>query len=248
MNLNLYLKRFLRKSNNSNYLRIETVISTTKSVINIRGDNDKMTIGRLYSFEGPECAGKSTAIQMVKDILEKQGYDVVVTREPGGTPLAEKMREIAFDKVPDRTELLLMCAARDEHYQMLIKPHLDEGYIVLCDRHMDSTTVYQFMSKGKSYDEAVKFHNFIFGKGLEPNRTFLLDIPTKEIMKRMGSRGVENKFDAKDSVYHSMIRTFYLELALKESDRFVVINGLYDKEWIAEYISRKIISELSEVK
>ena len=173
--------------------------------------------GQFITFEGGEGVGKSTNIRFCAEWLEPQGISVLVTREPGGTEIAEIIREALLKKVheetmDDMTELLLVFAARAQHIASVIKPALAEGKWVLCDRFTDSTIAYQGYGRGLPL-ESIHQLKTLAQKGLEPDTTFLLDAPTETGMSRARARGPADRFEVEKSAFFERVRTGFLQLA-----------------------------------
>lgn len=181
----------------------------------------------FYSIEGPEGSGKTTLLDNIKQELIKQDVQFMITREPGGTDVAEELRNIALSgRVDARVEAMLMYAARHEHYTKKIAPSLEKGITVLTDRYMDSTAVYNFLLQGKTYSEFLLWQNFFQDPNGIPRRTFLLDIPVEETLKRLSNRGKENKYDYLSEEGHRKIRDAYLQVALVNDERIIVLDGM----------------------
>jgi len=184
--------------------------------------------GLFITFEGGDGSGKSTLIVALFHELQRQGFDALVTREPGGTPFAEKVRHLVLvegKEVSSKTELLLVLAGRNDHVEKVIMPALERGAIVLCDRFLDSTIVYQGYAVGHDMDEVEKLARQVVP--LIPDCTFLLDISTDESMKRRSGRKEENpdKMERKDRVFHDQVRLGFLSLAERYPKRIVVLDA-----------------------
>ncbi len=178
--------------------------------------------GLLVSFEGTEGSGKSTLIQEVFLMLKKKGYQVIQTREPGGSPLAEKIRKILLHSSMDpKTELFLYEAARTEHLATSIRPALLEGAIVLCDRFTDSTLAYQAHARGLPWKE-VKALNQIATSGLDPDLTFFLDIPPEIGLKRAQN---PNRFEAEGLRFQKKVRLGYLKARAEHPKRWITLKA-----------------------
>jgi dTMP kinase len=185
-------------------------------------------MGYFITFEGSEAVGKSTLIQKTADFLKDNHIDYIQTREPGGTPLAETIRSLIFsntDKPSTMTELLLLFAARRDHIEQVIKPALAENKIVLCDRYIDSSYVYQSMVNHipeQILDNLV--NNFI--KPIIPNLCFIIDCDGETSYKRIQKRGIENRNDAQSVDYFNTLREGFLKRANTNKDYpYVVINN-----------------------
>lgn len=182
--------------------------------------------GRLITFEGGEGAGKTTNIDFVASWLRARGADVLVTREPGGTPLGERIRELLLD--PDtrpagKTELLMMFAARAQHLDEKILPALDRGGWVLSDRFTDATWAYQGGGRGVDPEHIRMLETLVQGS-LRPDLTFLLDLPVEQGMARARQRGALDRFEQEDLAFFERIRRSYLARAAAEPDRIRVID------------------------
>ena len=202
--------------------------------------------GVFITFEGGEGSGKSTQIERLKYNLLVQFPDleIVISREPGGTEVAEQIREIlvngAADKLSVKTEALLMIAARVEHIDRVILPALHRGAIVLCDRYKDSSIVYQGLANNISKEKIDKIHEFAL-KPCEPDLTILLDIPIELGIKRALERNEsDQRFEKKGKQFHKKIRDGYLELASLYPKRIKKIDASYSIENISEKIYQLI--------
>jgi len=186
-------------------------------------------MGFFITFEGIEASGKTTQINLLYDYLKIIGKNVIKTREPGGTKIGQKIREILLskwdEKFPYIAELLLYEADRNIHIHNVIKPSLDAGYIVLSDRYIDSTTAYQHYARGIDY-EIVSYLNTLATDGLKPNLTFLIDIPVEISLKRLSES--KDRIESEDIEFHKKLREGFLKIAENEKDRFVVIDGTMD--------------------
>ena len=189
--------------------------------------------GRFITMEGGEGAGKSTMMGRVADWLENAGHRVVRTREPGGTDLAEKLREILLDRnnisLSGRAELLLLFAARAQHLEELIRPALVRGDWVLCDRFTDATWAYQGGGRGLPRDEIGSLETLVHGD-LQPDLTLLLDLPVELGMKRAARRSQADRFEQESTLFFERVRNAYLERAEAAPERFAVINAASNME------------------
>jgi len=192
--------------------------------------------GFFISFEGIDGSGKSTQTKIMKDALEAQGYDVILTREPGGSPGAEEIRALVLQGDPDRwsaqTEILLFTAARRDHLERTIQPALDAGKVVICDRFADSTRMYQGLSRGDLRDAVDQLHSLMIG--IEPDLTVLIDMDPSEGLSRALSRNtVEERFEDFGESLQVAMRKGFLALADEFAERFVVINGAQQIDQVA---------------
>jgi dTMP kinase len=187
-----------------------------------------MSAGKFITLEGSEGAGKSTAMQVLQEWAMQSGIDFVITREPGGTPLAEKIRGLLLDKnhasMADDTELLLMFAARAQHINELIKPSLAAGKWVLCDRFTDATYAYQGGGRGIAKERIAQLEQWVQG-GLRPDLTLLLDLPVKQGLARAGQRGNLDRFEQEKTGFFERVRTAYLDRAKLFPDRYRIIDA-----------------------
>lgn len=184
---------------------------------------------QFITFEGGEGVGKSTNIEYCRQLLEQQGIDVVVTREPGGTEIAEIIREALLKKthnerMSDITELLLVFAARAQHIEAFVKPALERGCWVLCDRFTDSTIAYQGYGRGLELD-TIKQLKVIAQMGIEPDKTFLLDAPIDIGMGRAKARGPADRFEVEQLDFFTRVREGFLTIAQESPNRVHIINA-----------------------
>ena len=185
--------------------------------------------GKFITFEGGEGVGKSTNIEFCCNLLQQQGIDVIVTREPGGTEIAEIIREELLKKphqerMSDITELLLVFAARAQHIEELIKPALARGSWVLCDRFTDSTIAYQGFGRGLEISLIGQL-KLIAQQGIEPDKTFLLDAPVDIGMGRARSRGPADRFEVEQLDFFNRVREGFLSIASSSPERVEIINA-----------------------
>ena len=207
-----------------------------------------MAAGRFITFEGGEGCGKSTQIRLLAERLRAAGKEVLLTREPGGTALAEKIRSLVREESDDppnsRAETLLFIASRAQVVENVIRPTLASGTWVLCDRFADSTFAYQGYGRGLDLEELKRINSFATG-GLEPDRTILLNVSPEVSAKRMRAREAATNTDADrmekagDS-FHSRLRQGFLELAAAEPKRFAVIQADGGIEEVAEAVWNSI--------
>ena len=183
--------------------------------------------GKFITIEGTEGAGKSTSLYYIKDVLQQKGIDFITTREPGGTPIAEKIRELLLDKANtalcDDAELLLMFAARAQHLNELIIPALQSGQWVISDRFTDATYAYQGGGRGLPWKKIAQLEQWVQGD-LHPDATILLDIPVEQGMERVRSRGETDRFEEEQMSFFSRIREAYLRLARENPQRYYIID------------------------
>ena len=209
--------------------------------------------GKFITFEGADGGGKSTQVQLAAEWLRKQGYDVITTREPGGTVLAEKVRELVLDpKLPlnSTSQSLLYLAARSEHVEKVIRPALDAGKVVLCDRFSDSTLVYQGLSLGKELAELTVLRQLcsFATAGLEPDLTLVLDGRPEELAKRRELRGVTDRYEQQGLDFQHKLRDGFLTLAKAEPERIKVLNAEGSMEEVAAAVQKAIANLLQEAE
>ena len=187
--------------------------------------------GRFITIEGGEGAGKSTMIDRAANWLEEAGYRVVRTREPGGTELAEKLRSILLDRdnvaLSGKAELLLMFAARAQHLAELIRPALQSGETVLCDRFTDATWAYQGGGRQLPLEDIEALEHLVHGD-LQPDLTLLLDLPVEQGLKRASDRSEADRFECESRSFFERVRAAYLERAAAAAERFAVIDASRD--------------------
>ncbi len=182
--------------------------------------------GLFLTFEGPEASGKSTQIKLLKNYFLKNKIKLLVTREPGGTLISEKIRKILLSKkskINETEEILLLMASRLNHINTIIKPALEKGIIVISDRFADSTFVYQGYVNKFGLQKSINLHKKILNNFL-PKKTFLFILPPKEIIKRLKKRKKFNKYDKIDLNFHQKIILGYKKIS-KSNNRFININA-----------------------
>lgn len=206
-----------------------------------------MTHGHFISFEGGEGAGKSTQIRRLAERLRAAGHDVIVTREPGGSPGAEAIRELLVNGAADRwspvTETLLMYAARRDHVERVIRPALARGAVVLCDRFADSTRAYQGAGGDAPATLIASLEDHVLG-GTVPHLTLILDLPAEVGLTRAEARGGAARFESKGLEFHQRLRAGYLEIARVEPDRCVVIDADADLDAVTAAIADAVSQRL----
>jgi dTMP kinase len=198
-----------------------------------------MTRGLFITFEGIEGCGKTTQIGLLADHLRDAGRSVVLTREPGGTPIAEAIRAILLDPAHDAlsptTELLLYAAARAQHVHQVIEPAVAAGSVVLCDRFADSTEAYQGGGRALSH-KAIDILRDIATGGTVPDCTILLDLPAAEGLARTRNRGTLDRIEGEPIAFHERVRDSFLAIAAREPERVIVIDAAAPVETITEEV------------
>lgn len=188
-----------------------------------------MSTGLFITFEGGEGSGKSTQIKRLEAALKAQNHDVIVTREPGGSPGAEAIRALLVTGDPDRwdgeTEALLHYAARRDHVERVVKPALAEGKVVLCDRFADSTMAYQGYGHDLGPEYIERLHTLTLGS-FAPDLTLILDLDLQQGLQRAGSRGdTEQRYESMDLSFHRRLRDGFLKIAEANPGRCKVIDA-----------------------
>ncbi|MBF7731357.1 dTMP kinase [Pseudomonas sp. N040] len=184
--------------------------------------------GLFITLEGPEGAGKSTNRDYLANCLQARGINVLLTREPGGTPLAERIRELLLaptdEPMAADTELLLMFAARAQHLETVIRPALQRGEVVLCDRFTDATYAYQGGGRGLSFARIAILEEFVQG-ALRPDLTLVFDLPVEVGLSRAAARGRLDRFEQEGRGFFEAVRKTYLQRAAVAPSRYRVIDA-----------------------
>ncbi len=194
--------------------------------------------GKFITFEGPEGSGKSTVIVAVKDFLEKEGYSILTTREPGGIKIAEDIRSIILDKenteMDAHAEALLFAASRSQHYNEKIKPALEANKIIICDRFIDSSLAYQGHARGLGIDNVYDINKFAIGNNL-PELTIFIDVPPELGLKRVFSNTRKvDRLDLETLEFHELVYEGYMLIAKKYKNRFKIVDGTNPVEQVVK--------------
>ena len=203
--------------------------------------------GLFITFEGPEGSGKSTQVELLAKALADKGLSCETSREPGGTTFADSLRAILLDKstgeISPRAELLLLQTARADHVEKIIKPAIDAGKVVICDRFTDSSLAYQGGGRGLEARTIHKLNDFATG-GISPDITFILDVPPEVGLERARGYGLKehDRLESEDLSFHKRVRNTFLELAKNDPERYLLLCGTDDVHEIA----RKIISKVED--
>ena len=203
----------------------------------------------FITIEGPEGSGKTTAVDTAVKELEKMGYQIVRTREPGGTPIAEQIRNVILDKantaMDKRTEALLYAASRRQHLVEKVWPALKEGKIVICDRYLDSSLAYQGAARGLGVENVLNV-NLFATENTWPDLTLLFDIKPEIGLARISANSNRevNRLDLEKLEFHNKVREGFLSLAKRYPDRFVVIDASLSREEVAKATMEAILSRL----
>ena len=205
--------------------------------------------GLFISFEGIDGSGKSTQCHRLAETLQAKGYEVVLTREPGGSQGAEEIRALVLQGDPDRwsaeTEILLFTAARRDHLERTILPALAAGKVVICDRFADSTRMYQGLSRGDLRETVDKLHSLMIGR--EPDLTVLIDMdPEVGLSRALSRQGVEERFESFGADLQKQMRAGFLSLAQEFGNRFRIIDGARDMDAVAADVLATAEAALTE--
>lgn len=205
----------------------------------------------FITFEGSDGTGKSSQIARLAEILQLAGYPVLLTCEPGGTPIGEQIRSVLSDlgntDMQKRTEILLFQASRSQLVEQVIRPHLDKGGIVLSDRYADSTLAYQGFGYQMDLAQIRSIVDFATG-GLKPDLTLLFDMDVEEGLRRRAKGGEWNRLDALEVAFYQRVRRGYLELAEAEPLRWIVINATPSFDEVADQVHQVVIHRLEALR
>ena len=203
----------------------------------------------FITLEGPEGSGKTTAVKEAVSKLQEMGYQIVQTREPGGTPISEQIRNVILDKantaMDPRTEALLYAASRRQHLVEKVWPAVKEGKIVICDRYLDSSLAYQGGARGLGVEEILNV-NLFATENTWPDLTLLFDIDPKVGLARIASNADRevNRLDLEKLDFHNTVRATFLQLAKRYPDRYVIIDASQSKEKVASDTLTAILARL----
>lgn len=204
----------------------------------------------FITFEGPEGSGKTTQLLRLEERLESMGHEVVATREPGGTSAGERIRSVLLDleggPLQPRTEALLFCAARSELVSSVIRPALEAGRVVLCDRYADATLAYQGYGRGMPMDR-LRSMNALATGGLQPDLTLLFDLPVEVGLGRRQRAGEGwNRFDAASIAFHERVRAGYRALAAEAPERWRILDADRDADAVQSSVAETVVAALRE--
>lgn len=203
----------------------------------------------FITLEGPEGSGKTTAVKTAVAKLEEMGYQIVQTREPGGTPIAEQIRNVILDKgntaMDSRTEALLYAASRRQHLTEKVWPAIKEGKIVICDRYLDSSLAYQGGARGLGVDNILNINMFAT-EGTFPDLTLLFDLDPQIGLERINKNANRevNRLDLEKLDFHNKVRQTFLDLAKRYPERYVIIDAAKSQEEVAKDTLNAILSRL----
>lgn len=198
-----------------------------------------MNEGLFIAFEGGDGAGKSTQVRRLAALFEQAGREVVLTRQPGGTPLGQSLRELVLhgDPMSARAEALIFAADKAQHVEAVIRPALQRGAVVITDRYVDSSIAYQGAGRDLGVDEVRDLQIWAVS-GLRPHLTVVIDISAAEGRRRRGS--VHDRLEAEGDGYHEAVRRNFIDLAAAEPDRYLVLDGAADPDLIHQQIRARL--------
>lgn len=213
-------------------------------------DTEEMFQGKFITFEGTEGVGKSTQIKLLENYLKTKNISCTVTREPGGTKLGERVRELLLDNndvgIDPMAELLLMFSARAQHLQEVIYPALKENIWVLCDRFTDASYAYQGGGRGLSFPVIKRIETSVQNQ-FTPDLTILLSGDTQEGMRRVSNRGEKDRFELEKIEFFERVRTSYLKLAQANTERFSIIDADQKIDKVALAIQAAVKNRFAEL-
>ena len=213
-------------------------------------NSNKTERGIFISIEGSEGSGKSTNIQYLAEQLKFRGIPLLLTREPGGTAMGEKLRQILLSPdeiICDKVELMLMFAARAQHVETVIKPALEKGLWVLCDRFTDATFAYQGGGRGIDVESIRELEKWTLDN-FQPDHTFLLDVPVETGMQRVRDRGELDRFEQEKIAFFERVRASYLLLAEQHASRISTINASLPLEQVQAQLVKTLTSIVDNTK
>lgn len=205
-----------------------------------------MKKGLFITFEGADGCGKTTQMKLLAEYLQKMGHDIVLTREPGAKGLGEKVRDILLNYdgvVSDRCESFMFLADRAQNIDIIVNPAVNDGKIVLCDRHIDSTVAYQGYGRGLNINR-INMLNEIATDKRKPDLTLVFDIDVETSMKRVGNE--KDRMESAGKDFHNRVRNGYLKLAKAEPDRIKVVNAVQSVEDVFEDVKKIITKYLAD--
>ncbi|MGX9806070.1 dTMP kinase [Exiguobacterium acetylicum] len=205
--------------------------------------------GTFITVEGPDGAGKTTQLQLLGEVLKEKGYNVMTTREPGGTRVGNEIRSLilnpVFEEMTEMTEILLYAASRAQHVEELIRPALEAGTIVLCDRFVDASLAYQGYGLGHPIDLVRQINASATG-GLAPDRTYLFDLTVSDSKKRMMDRGALDRIEQRDDAFRARVYEGFQQIAASDSERVQIVQANRSIETIHLELVEDVMTYLKE--
>lgn len=201
--------------------------------------------GLFLAFEGGDGAGKSTQVRLLVDALQERGHDVLVTRQPGGTPLGQALRDLVLhgDHVAPRAEALLYAADKAQHVEEVLRPALAAGRVVVTDRYVDSSVAYQGAGRDLGVDDVTRLQHWAVG-GLMPDLTVLLDVTAATGRERRGRRGAADRLEAEGDDFHDAVRRHFLLLAQAAPERYVVVDAARPPDEAHALVLERVLARL----
>ena len=229
----------------------ERIARTPRELMDILCPGEKPARGAFLSMEGLDGSGKGTQTERLAEALDRWGYEVVRTREPGGTPIGEKIREILLDRadagMADVTEALLFAAARAQHVREKIRPAVAEGKVVLCDRFLDSSAAYQGGGRQLGVEQVLGI-NAPAVDGTLPDLTVYLDIDHRKSLERRCAASEPDRLEMEAESFHARVEDGYHQLIARDPERFAVVNAEGGRDEIAAEVSEKVLAKLAEME
>lgn len=229
----------------------EKIAHTPTGILEILCPEAKRERGAFLTVEGLDGSGKGTQIERLTDALDRWGYEIVQTREPGGTPIGEKIREILLDRantaMTDETEALLYAASRAQHVREKILPAVADGKVVLCDRFLDSSVAYQGGGRKLGIDKVLQI-NAPAVEGAMPDLTVYLDLDHRESLKRRCAASEPDRMEMEADSFHARVEAGYHELIARDPGRFVVVDAGKSRDEIAAEIREKVLTRLMDAE
>lgn len=229
----------------------EKIAHTPREILDILCPGAEKAPGAFLSVEGLDGSGKGTQIERLADALDRWGFEVVRTREPGGTPIGEKIRGILLDRentaMEDETEALLYAAARAQLVRELIRPAVADGKVVLCDRFLDSSVAYQGGGREMGLDKVLSINQYAVD-GTLPDLTVYLDIGHRKALERRCAASTPDRMEMEADAFHARVEEGYHQLVRRQPERFAVVDADRPREEIAKDIAEKVLSRLTEAE
>ncbi|MEF9863418.1 MAG: dTMP kinase [Christensenellaceae bacterium] len=205
--------------------------------------------GLFITFEGVDGCGKSTQMKFLAEYLQENGYDILLTREPGGCAISEKIRELVLDisneEMSDATEALLYAAARAQHVKQVIKPAILQGKIVLCDRFIDSSLAYQGMGRELGMNEIMEINKFAMGDVM-PDKTFFLDFPPHLAFERMSQKRVHDRLETQEEAFYILLYNGFVKISEMYPQRILRIDASGEKIETKEIVRAEMMKVLEQ--